>query len=151
MFRSILAMAVFALLGQPLWAHGPCCCMSQMGGSGASSSVSPGLLQLAASQQQLANQQVAAMLQDAQVAAFVQRVAQEDEEAVRKRSRSRNPLERYAAALAIGQSDLPLKKELAALRADPNPVVRQAAGQSTQSIAKRSRQATQNPSLQTSK
>lgn len=136
MGRAVLAIAAFAALVQPLWGQG--CCMSKMGGSGGSTAA--GLSQLAASQQ-LANQQLAAMLQEAQVAAFVQRVAKEDEDTLRKRCRSQNPLERYAAALAIGQGDLSLKKELSALRTDPHPAVRQAAGRSLLLIAQRSRQA----------
>lgn len=148
MGRSVLAIAAFAALVQPVWGQG--CCMSQMGGAGGSSSAAAGLYQLAA-MQQLANQQTAAMLQQAQVAAFLQKVAKEDEDTLRKRSRSQNPLERYAVAVAIGQGDLPLKKELSALRSDPHPVVRQAAGQSMLLISQRSRQSLQTQASQTTK
>lgn len=145
MVRTVLAMAALACCVQPLCAQGPCCCMSRMGGAGGSPSANSGLYQLAASQQ------LAAMLQQAQLAAFVQRVSQEDEETLRKRCRSQNPVERFAAAVAIGQKDLPLKPELTALRSDPNPVVRQAAAQSLLLMSKRSRQPAQTQRLQTEK
>lgn len=124
MIRSVLAMAAFGVFAQSPCAHGQCWCRSTMGGSGGSS-----------------HQQRAAMVPEAQLAALVQRISQEDEDSLRDRCRSQNPVERFAAAVAIGQRRLPLKEELSTLHADPHPAVRQAAGRSLLLIAQRSRPA----------
>lgn len=137
MVRSLLAVAALAMLVNPLSAQGHCCCKQKMGGS----SSSDALNQLAMTQLAM-TQQLASLFQQ-NVAAVVQRVSNEDEDSLRKLCRSRLPAERLAATLVIGQRGLPMKKELTALRNDPHPLVRQAAGQSLLLMSQRSRQSNQ--------